>query len=148
LPFGPGKHFLATGNAFKRKAAEGWEFAGVMRVQSGLPYYIGSFSTFNQYGNGIVLHNMTSQDLQAAVNIRKTTDASGKGIVYYLPDDIIQNTMAAFNQGGRTPADVNPNARYIGPAPAGQLGWRGLLYQNWNRFYDMSVVKRTKFGEG
>src|SRR5262249_52177586 len=59
LPFGPGKRLLGTGNAFKRKAAEGWELASVMRVQSGLPYYISNFSTFNQYANGIVLHNMT-----------------------------------------------------------------------------------------
>jgi hypothetical protein len=47
-----------------------------------------------------------------------------------------------------TPANVDPSKPYISPAPAGQLGWRGYLYQNWNRFYDMSVVKRTKFGEG
>ena len=46
LPFGSGKRFLSTGNVFKRKAAEGWEFAGVMRVQSGLPFFSQSFGTF------------------------------------------------------------------------------------------------------
>jgi len=136
---------------------EGWEFAGVLRVQSGLPFFINSLATFNTYesqnavsssGNGIVLHNMTSQELQQSVNIRKTTGADGKGIVYYLPQSLIDNSNAAFNQGGRTPADVDKNAPYIGPAPAGELGWRGYFYQNWNRFYDMSVVKRTKLGEG
>jgi hypothetical protein len=148
LPFGPGQRFFSTGNAFARKALEGWEFAGVMRVQSGLPYYITSLGTFNNNGNGIVLHNMTSSELQDMVNIRKSTDASGKGIVYYLPADVIRNTQAAFNTGGLTPANVDPNSKYIGPAPAGELGWRGYLRQNWNRFYDMSIVKRTRIGEG
>jgi hypothetical protein len=147
LPFGPGKHFLSTGPSVVRKAVEGWEFAGVMRVQSGLPFFISNFGTFNGNGNGIVLHNMTASELQSMVNIRKTTDASGKGIVYYLPDDVIRNSSAAFNQGGLTPANVDPNSKYIGPAPAGELGWRGYIRQNWNRFYDMSVVKRTKIGE-
>ena len=156
LPFGEGKRFLGTGDTFVRKAAQGWEFAGVIRVQSGLPYYFNSFGTFSGTsttallagGNGVVLHNMTASELQSMVNIRKTTDASGKGIVYYLPDDVIRNTQAAFNQGGLTPANVDPNAKYIGPAPAGELGWRGLIHQNWNRFYDMSIVKRTTIGEG
>jgi len=160
LPIGPGKRFLSTGNAFKRKAAEGWEFAGVMRVQSGLPFFFQSFGTFSATsttalmtgttigGNGVVLHNMTAEDLQKMVNVRKTTGADGKGIVYYLPDSLIQNTLAAFNTGGRTTADLDPSKPYIGPAAAGELGWRGYLYQNWNRFYDMSIVKRTKVGEG
>jgi hypothetical protein len=156
LPFGPGKRFLSTGNAFKRKTSEGWEFAGVMRVQSGLPFFFQSFGTFSATsttallagGNGVVLHNMTAEDLQNMVQIRKTTGADGKGIVYYLPDSLIQNSLAAFNQGGRTTADLDPTKPYIGPAAAGELGWRGYLYQNWNRFYDMSIVKRTKIGEG
>lgn len=148
LPFGPGKRFMASGNAFKRKAVEGWGLAGVMRVQSGTPFFINSLNTFNGNNSGIVLHNMTSQELQQSVNIRKTTGADGKGIVYYLPQALIDNSNAAFNVGGRTPADVDKTAAYIGPAGAGELGWRGYLYQNWNRFYDMSVVKRTKIGEG
>ena len=151
LPFGTGKRFLGQGgNPVLRKAAEGWEFAGVIRIQSGLPFFLNGLATFNATTNntGVELHNMTAADLQNAVNIRKTTGADGKGIVYYLPDALIANTQAAFNVGGRTPADVDKNAPYISPAPAGELGWRGYLYTNWNRFYDMSVVKRTKFGEG
>lgn len=155
LPFGPGKHLLATGNAFKRKAVEGWEFAGVFRANSGLPFLFNSFGTFSASsttallagGNGVVLHNMTSQDLQSMVNIRKTTGTDNRGIVYFLPDNVIKNTMAAFNQGGLTPANVDPTQPYIGPAAAGQLGWRGYLYSNWNRFYDMSIVKKTRIGE-
>ena len=54
------------------------------------------------------------------VNIRKTTGADGKGIVYFLPDSLINNTMAAFNAGGKTPADLDKSAPYIGPARVGR----------------------------
>jgi len=81
------------------------------------------------------------------VNIRKETGADGKGIVYFLPESLIQNTMAAFNTGGKTPADLDKSRPYIGPAPVGELGWRGLLRANWNRFFDASVSKRTVIRE-
>jgi hypothetical protein len=29
----------------------------------------------------------------------------------------------------------------------GQNGWVGYLYQNWQRFFDASVIKRTKIRE-
>ncbi|MCX6632041.1 MAG: TonB-dependent receptor [Candidatus Solibacter sp.] len=149
LPFGHGKRFFGTGgNPVIRKAVEGWELAGVIRIQSGLPFFLSSLATFNGNGSGIVLHNITSRELQDSVNIRKTTGTDGKGIVYYLPQSLVENTQAAYNTGGKTPADLDKSKPYISGAEAGQLGWRGYLYQNWNRFYDMSVVKRTRIGEG
>ncbi|MBZ5583167.1 MAG: carboxypeptidase-like regulatory domain-containing protein [Acidobacteriia bacterium] len=144
LPFGHGQRFLASGgNAVVRKIAEGWEVNGVVRVQSGLPFFPSSLGTFNQNGDGITLYNMDAKQLRQMVNIRKATNANGIGVVYYLPQNVIDNTMAAFNQGGKTPAMVDPTQPYIGPAATGQIGWRGYLYQNWNRFFDASVVKRT-----
>ena len=127
----------------------GWETAGVLRVQSSLPLSVNAgFGTFNANGSGLVLHNMTSQQLQDMVAIRKTTGSDGKGIVYYLPDDLIANTQAAFNTGNRTPADIDPNKPYIGPAAAGEMGWRGYIRTNWQRFFDASIVKRTEIMEG
>ncbi len=96
---------------------------------------------------GIPLHNITASQLQDSVDIRKTTGSDGKGIVFFLPQSLIDNTMAAFNVGGKTPADLDPTKPYLGPAAAGQLGWRGMLYQNWNRFFDASIVKRTRIRE-
>jgi hypothetical protein len=155
LPFGNGRRLLAhANNPIVRKMLEGWETAGVVRVQSGAPFFINGLGTFNQVtsNTGIVLHNMTADDLQHMVNIRKTSavDPTGKvtGTVYFLPQDLINNTLAAFNTGGFTPAQLDPNKPYIGPAAAGQLGWRGYLHQNWNRFFDASIVKRTKIREG
>jgi Carboxypeptidase regulatory-like domain len=153
LPFGNGRRYLGSGHsAFLRKALEGWEMAGVVRVQSGTPFYINGLSTYDysnstSTANGIVLHNMTAADLQSMVNIRKTTGSDGKGIVYYLPQSLIDNTMAAFNVGGKTPDQVDTTKPYIGPAAAGEIGWRGYLYQNWNRFFDASMIKRTRIRE-
>lgn len=149
LPFGPGKRLAGSSHGMVGKALEGWELNGVVRITSGLPFFFtnSSFGTFDNNFSGIVLHNMTAADLQSMVDIRKTTGADGKGIIYFLPDNVIQNTMAAFNQGGKNPSQVDPNAPYIGPAAAGQLGWRGYIYSNWNKFFDASMVKRTRIHE-
>jgi hypothetical protein len=149
LPFGPNRLLFGGVRGVAGKILEGWQVNGVLRVQSGLPYYFNGIATFNQVtsNTGITLNNITAEELQHMVNIRKTTGADGKGIVYYLPDSIIQNTMAAFNTGGKTPADLDKSKPYIGPAPAGELGWRGLVRANWNRFFDASLTKRTVIRE-
>jgi hypothetical protein len=52
--------------------------------------------------------------------VNKTTGSNGIGIVYDLPLSIIQNSEAAFNQGG---FQLDPNAPYIGPQTTpGQTG--------------------------
>src|SRR5206468_2916021 len=135
MPFGHGKHFLGSvRNPFFRKTVEGWATAAVVRIQSALPFFINGFGTFNSSGvstttllsptSGISLHNITSRELQDSVAIRKTTGADGKGIVYFLPQDLINNSLAAFQQGGKTLADLDLTKPYVGPAPAGTLGWR------------------------
>jgi hypothetical protein len=148
FPFGPGKKFLSGGNAVARKALEGWEMAGVMRLQSGTPYFLSSFATFNTAGGGIVLHNMTSQQLQDMVQIRKTTDpVTHLGVVYYLPQNVIDNTMAAFQQGTKTLKDLDATQPYIGPAALGTMAWKGYFYWPWQQHYDVSLVKITRLKE-
>ena len=61
--------------------------------------------------------------------------------------NIITNTMAAFNVGGLTPAQVDPNAPYLSPASAGQLGWEGYVYLPWQRHFDVSLTKRIRLKE-
>jgi hypothetical protein len=168
MPFGPGKALLSNvHNPILRKALEGWEMSGVMRLQSGTPMLLSGLGTFNNSTNdGIVLHNITMQQLQDEMGVYKTSSitAAGKaqGTVYYLPppgpapaggynstnnNNIVTNTMAAFNVGNLTPAQVNPNAPYISPAPAGQLGGRLALYLPWQRHFDVSLVKKTRISE-
>jgi hypothetical protein len=82
------------------------------------------------------------------MSIRKTTNSQGLGIVSYLPQSLIDNTLAAFELGGKTLADLNPSAPYIGPETApGQLGYRFFLYGPWQQKWDFSVVKKTSIGE-
>jgi len=153
LPFGRGRRFLAnTGNPVVRKILEGWQLASVTRVQSGSPIRLNSGrSTFNTSDAGVVLHNMTAKDLQDMMEIRKVTLTSSSGpvgAVFYLPQAVVDNTNAAFEVNGKTLANLDRNAPYIGPpTEPGQLGDRMFLYGPWQQKWDFSLLKKTYIGE-
>jgi hypothetical protein len=147
MPFGSGRHFLPnSGNPFVRKALEGWELAGTTRLQAGQPSrLVSSRACINANECGVVLHNITIDQLQSMVGVYKTTASNGIGRLYDLPLSIINNSEAAFNQGGFT---LDPNAPYIGPQTTpGQLGYNYYLRGPWQKHLDVSVVKKTKIGE-
>ncbi len=153
LPFGHGRRYLSNYHGFVGKALEGWEIASVARVQTGSPIRIlsarNTFNYNNQLTNnddsGVVLHNITASQLQDMMSITKSTNANGLGIVTYLPQDFINNTLAAFDLlPGKTVDTTKP---YIGPPAAGQLGDRVFLYGPMQQKWDFSVVKKTKIGE-
>jgi hypothetical protein len=103
---------------------------------------------------------MSVKDLQHAIEIRKDP----RGLVFFLPADIIQNTQRAFtfssasnattiaNGGYATP----PTGRFIAPPGfggcvqrfVGQCGFSDLVLHG-PRFVrvDMSVLKRIRFTE-
>ena len=165
LPYGKGRHFGANANPVFKNVLGGWQLSGVVRLQSGTPLFLNGLSTYNQTGNstGVVLHNISSSQLQSMMGVYKTSIAGPNGgTIFYLPPptslsskgvtsanntNIITNSMAAFNQGGFTPAQVNPNAPYIGPAPAGQLGWQGYIYLPWQRHFDLELQKNINITE-
>ncbi|HEV8146283.1 MAG TPA: carboxypeptidase regulatory-like domain-containing protein [Bryobacteraceae bacterium] len=147
LPFGAKRHFLnGHYNVFARKALEGWQIASVTRIQSGTPIRLTSNrGTFNQNEPGVVLHNITASELQDMMQIRKTTNAQGQGVVYYLPQSIIDNTLAGYDLlPGRT---LDKNAPYISAPEAGQMGNRAFLYGPRQQKWDVSVGKKTMIGE-
>ena len=79
------------------------------------------------------------------VNIRKTTGADGKGIVYYLPDSLINNTHGRIQyrrQDARADLDKT-QALYRTRCRADDSAGAAPLRQNWNRFFDASIAKRT-----
>lgn len=119
-----------------------------MRIQSGAPTLIaGGRQTFNNRDAGVVLYNMTRQQLQNMVKIRKETvcDPNCHGVVYYLPQALIDNTLAAFELGN-TPLD--PTKPYIGPPTTpGQLGSILYLYGPWTSRFDFNLLKRTRLTE-
>ena len=147
LPIGEGHRFLASSNPVLRKAAEGWQIAGISRIQSGTPSELMSGRlTFNYVNSttdaGVVLHNITTSQLQSMMSI----DKLGNGIVNYLPQSLITNTLAAF-QLINTPLD--PSQPYIGPASTpGQYGNQVFLYGPWLQKWDVSIAKRTRVAEG
>lgn len=147
FPVGPGRQYLASvHNVVARKAIEGWELAGTTRIQAGQPTKLTSGrALINGNEGGVVLHNITLQQLQNEIGVYKTTGSNGVGILYDLPLDIIHNTEAAFNNGGYT---LDPNAPYIGPQTApGQLGYFDYIRGPWQKHLDVSLIKRTKIRE-
>jgi hypothetical protein len=155
VPIGPGQRFFESSNAFMNKVFEGWQVGGVVRIQSGSPTLIsGGRLTFNNRESGVVLHNIDAKQLQSLMKIRKTTvcdPVTGKcsGVIFYLPQSLIDNTKAAFEVGGKTLADLDPTKPYIGPpTEPGQLGSRIFLYGPWTSRWDLNLMKRTRITEG
>jgi len=144
LPFGPGKKFFSSSNPLVRRVVGNWQIGGVTRIQSGPATLLtsGGRATVNQFDSGVVLHNMTLKDLEKMVNIRK--DPSG--IVYWLPQNVIDNTIAAFASPTGTPLD--PKAPYIGPPlTAGQFGERIVFHGPMTARFDFNVLKRIPLTE-
>jgi hypothetical protein len=143
LPFGPHKHFLSgVKNVVARKAVEGWQVSGISRINSGIPSrLLSGRTTYNGTDGGVVLYNMTTSQLQSMMQIRKDPT----GVVYYLPQRVIDNSLAAFQLNTKT---LDPTAPYIAPASTpGQFGNQVFLYGPWFQKWDFSLVKKTKIGE-
>jgi hypothetical protein len=143
LPFGKGKQFMDGVGGFVNGFVGGWSLNGTLRVQSGTAFDLGN----------IQLVGMTSADLQKAVEIRKDPNK----IVFFFPQDIIDNTIKAFNVSlNGFSSQGAPTGRYIAPANSngcvqqftGQCGFAHLVLHG-PRFvrYDMSVVKKIRFTE-
>jgi len=147
LPVGRGQWLFDDSNGLVDRLVGGWGIHGQARLQSGSTFSIGN----------VQLVGMTAKELQNAVKIRKTTDATGKGVVFFLPDDIILNTRRANNV---TPTGFStlgaPTDRYIAPPNSngciqefvGQCGFANLILHgpSLTRF-DISVVKKTRVTE-
>ena len=144
LPFGNGKRWFNGANGVVDKVIGDWQIGGVLRWQSGQSYLLNSGRlTVNQFESGVVLRNITRQELQKQVNIRKDPT----GVVYWLPQSLINNTLAAF---GNPPSGFtfDPNAPFIGPPTTpGVLGDRLVLHGPWTQRWDLNLAKRIRITE-
>jgi hypothetical protein len=152
IPIGPGHKLLGGNIPVVSKVLEGWQWGGVARIQSGTPNLLTSGrQTFSNRESGIVLYNLNAKQLQEMMDVRKeTVCTNGKcqGVVYYLPQSFINNTLAAFETGGKTLTDLDKNAPYLGPpTEAGKLGNRLFLYGPWQTRFDLNLLKRTRISE-
>jgi hypothetical protein len=105
LPFGRGRHFAANLSPVLDRIIGGWEFDGVARIQTG---------EMLDFGNVRVV-GMTKEEFQKSVDLRFAPN----GQVYILPQDIVDNTVKAFNTSATDPtgyaSGAVPTGRYLAP---------------------------------
>ncbi len=147
LPIGVGRAFFSGIRGPVGKVLEGWAFQGTTRIQSGSPFNI----------NNVRLVGMTREELQASLKVR-FDDANA--VAYYLPQDIIDNTVRAFNVSATAANGYSsrgvPTGRFLAPANnsncievyAGQCGFPTImLYGPRFARFDLNLTKKTKITE-
>lgn len=105
LPFGDG-HRFGSGNALLSRLTGGWQIGVASIVRSGELVDLGN----------VRLVGMTQRDVEKMFKLR--FDDAGRH-VYVLPQDVIDNTIAAFNTSPTSPtgyAGASPTGRYFAPA--------------------------------
>jgi hypothetical protein len=151
LPVGKGKMLLGNPRGFAGglldKALGGWEWNGTTRIQTGANLNLGNVN----------LVGMTRKDLQKAYKLR-FDDADKR--VYIFPQDIIDNSIKAFDVSATSTTGYDNNAaptgRYIAPANGrnciqvvdGDCGFANLILTGpkFVRF-DLSLIKRIRITE-
>lgn len=147
LPFGRGKAFLGGVGSVMDRVVGGWEFYGSGRVQSGQLYNFGNVN----------LVGMTAKELNDVFKLR--FDDLNR-VAYLLPQDIIDNTIRAFNASATSATGYGtqgvPTGRYIAPANSrnciqvysGQCGPQNVFATGpmFTRF-DLSLKKQIRITE-
>lgn len=147
LPIGRGKTLLGGSGAWLDRLVGGWEFYGSGRIQSGQLFDFGSVN----------LVGMTMNDLRNEFKLRYD---DAKGIVYILPQDIIDNTIRAFNASATSATGFSdlgvPTGRFIAPASnancievfSGQCAPQNV-YVSGPKFvrFDLSLKKQIRISE-
>jgi hypothetical protein len=149
LPWGRGRKYMADANRFVESLLGGWAFYGSGYFQSG---------RLLDFGN-IRLIGMSEQEFLNAFQLRKTPDANGLLRVWMLPQDIIDESVKAYNTSATSLTGYGtlgaPSGRYIAPANSptctetinsdyGDCGLRTLVVTGpmvWR--FDMSFGKRV-----
>ncbi|MEO8677521.1 MAG: carboxypeptidase-like regulatory domain-containing protein, partial [Vicinamibacterales bacterium] len=145
LPFGEGKRWGGHSGGVINVLLGGWEFDGVGRIQTGEQI---------DFGN-VRLVGMSEGEFRKSVELR----VASNGQLFILPQDIIDNTVKAFQTSATTANGYGalgaPTGRYLAPANgpdcletspgSGDCGIRTLV-ANAPRLvrFDLSMVKRVK----
>lgn len=156
LPFGRGRMFFSNAGGVVERLLGGWGVNGSIRIQSGTPFSLGH----------VQLVGMSAKELQALVKVKRDvhidpfTKLPVQGLVFFLPQDIIENTRKAFNvamgSGGPSFTLGEPTGRFIAPPTFGNCieGFAGQcsserIVLHGPRFarFDLSLVKRVRINE-
>jgi Carboxypeptidase regulatory-like domain len=132
LPFGSGRSFL-NGSNLLDKFVGGWNIGTILTFQTGSPFGInGGYETFNDYGDGgVILHNVTTSQLQSAIG---TYDVPGAAFKNGINQQYLLN-------GAANPAYLTPNTT---PGTFGQHIW---LYGPHFFNDDLALTKSTHINE-
>jgi hypothetical protein len=151
LPFGEGRRWANSSNGVVKRLVGGWQIGMFSRLQSGTPVNMGN----------VRLVGMSTNDVQKMFKLR--FDNANKR-VFMLPQDVIDNTILAFNVSATSPTGYStlgvPSGRYFAPANGpdcievgngafGDCGIRALVL-NGPRFqqHDLRIAKRTAIAGG
>jgi hypothetical protein len=147
LPIGRSKLLFSGAGGALDRVIGGWELHGSGRFQSGERYNIGNYS----------LVGMNNKELAGLSGLY--FDDAAK-VIYFLPKDVIDNTIKAFNTSATSATGYGalgaPTGRYLAPASnasctqvyIGQCA-ASSLFITGPRFtrFDLSLVKRVRITE-
>jgi hypothetical protein len=156
LPFGKGKKFGGSAGSTLDRIIGGWQWSGNGRIQSGQIFDFGGLTVNNQTGN-VRLVGMSPKEFQKMFKVYQRPDSTGKIRIYMLPQDVIDNTIKAFNASATSPTGYGalgaPSGQYLAPASNGDcIEWLPgggscaprHIFATGPTFYrfDMSLAKR------
>ncbi|MFN7946567.1 MAG: TonB-dependent receptor [Blastocatellia bacterium] len=145
LPFGPGRRFFNTRVPVISQAIEGWQFGGIVSVQTGTPATVfAGRSTFNQANAGLnpaQLIGITAEDFKAKTGIFKT--ASG---VFFIDPSMLNITTNATTGAVQTATIKDglfgsPDPGTFGNFPRALINGPGFSQ------VDFSLIKKTRITE-
>ena len=143
LPFGAGKRYGNDAGAVMDRIIGGWQVSGTARVQSGRLLDLGN----------VRVVGMSESDVAKLFRVRYTPD---NGPIYNWPQDIIDNTIKAYNRDLNGYTQGTPEGRYFAPANGpdcieeisntyGQCGVQSLVITGpVYRTMDISFLKEVR----
>ena len=142
IPFGQGRRFGTNMGNWMDRLVGGWQFAGTARVQSGRLFDLGN----------IRIVGMSEEEARKAFEFRRVSDTE----MYMWPDDIIDNSIKAFETDLLGFTEGEPTGRYFAPATStgcvetinnayGECGLQSFIIQGpIVRFFDLSFSKEIR----
>ena len=149
LPIGRDRRFGSNMNHVLNAVVGGWQFSGSGLVKRDRYRLI-----------GVKLEGMNAAELQDAFKISFDKSATGQTVVFSFPEDIRQNTFAAFSVDPTTPTGYSvargvPTGRYLRPSSDANciaiyrfdcntpdINLNGPLFSRW----DMRLKKSFSLG--
>ena len=142
LPFGAGKRFGSGASPVMDRIIGGWQVSGTTRIQAGRLVDLGN----------VRVNGMSESEVADLFKFRRVSPTE----MYMWPQDIIDNTIKAYNRDLQGYTQGAPTGRYFAPANGpdcietiangyGDCGVRTLVVTGpYYKNFDMSIVKDVR----